>query len=85
MKVRLALRQEDAFWNAYLAHAGTMENAKLIGSIVMGAVQTNPEIKAAFMALMQQVVAHGIQGVTGKLPDEWEVGPAPESERAGHS
>ncbi len=39
MAVRLALRQEGAFWNAYLAQADTMVGAKLIGSIVLGAVK----------------------------------------------
>lgn len=84
MQIRLALRHEGDFWNAYLALSDKMEGAKLIGSIMIGAAKKNPEVKAAFMALMQQVIADGVEEVTGDPPSEWEVGPAPETERAGH-
>lgn len=85
MKVRLALREEGPFWNAYMALPDTMKDAKLIGSIAMGAVRANPEIKDGFMKVMQQVLAHAIESVTGESPGEWDVGPAPEADRAGHS
>ena len=85
MQVRLALRREGSFWNAYLALANTMDGAKLIGSIAIGAATKNPEIKAAFMAVMQQVVSDAITDVTGATPDTWHTEPAPESERSGHS
>lgn len=85
MKIRLALREEGTVWNAYLAHADTMEGAKLIGSIAIGAVRTNPKIKDAFMAVMQQVLADAIETVTGEPPEEWDIQSAPEAERAGHS
>lgn len=85
MKVRVALREEGQFWNAYLATADSMNGAKLIGSIMIGAARKNPEIKAAFQALMQQVLADAVEEVTGAPPKKWDVGPAPESERAGNS
>lgn len=85
MQVRLALREEGSFWNAYLALADTMDGAKLIGSIMIGAARKNPEIKAGFQALMQQVLADAVKEVTGEHPEKWDIGPAPEAERAGHS
>lgn len=84
MKIRLALREEGAFWNAYLALSDTMDDAKLIGSIMIGAARKNSEVKAAFQALMQQVLADAIEDVTGEAPSEWDVQGAPEAERAGH-
>jgi len=85
MKVRLALRQEGAFWNAYLALADTMEGAKLIGSIMIGAVQKDPKVKKDFMKVMQRVLANAIKDTTGVKPKEWEINPGPEKERSGHS
>lgn len=85
MKIRLALREEGSFWNAYLAMSDTMDGAKLIGSIMIGAARKNPEIKAAFQALMQQVLADAIEDVTGEAPDKWDVQRGPESERAGNA
>lgn len=85
MKIRLALREEGSFWNAYLALADTMEGAKLVGSIMMGAVRKHPEIKAAFQACMQQVLANAIEDVTGNAPDKWDIGPARSDSGAGHS
>ena len=85
MKVRLALREEGSFWNAYLALPNTMDGAKLIGSIMIGAARKNPEIKEGFRLLMQQVLADAIENVTGEQPDTWDITPAPEAERSGHS
>jgi len=85
MKVRLALRHEGHFWNAYLARVDTMDGAKLIGSIAFGAAMKDPEIKTAFRELMQKVMEGAIIDVTGVVPDEWVIGPAAEAERSGHS
>jgi hypothetical protein len=84
MQIRLALREEGGWWNAYLAQVGTMDGAKLIGSIAIGAAKKSPAVKAAFQDLMQQVVANGVEEITGEAPTEWNIGPAPEAERAGH-
>jgi hypothetical protein len=85
MKIRLALREEGSFWNAYLASPDTMEGAKLIGSIMIGAVRKNPQLKDAFREIMQQALADSVQEITGKAPEFDVVGPAPQHERAGHS
>jgi len=85
MKIRLAMREEGEFWNAYLAMQDTMKGSKLIGSICIGAVKKNLEVKVAFQAVMQQALADAIKDLTGKLPLEWEIEKAPEAERAGHS
>ena len=85
MKVRLALRQEGAFWNAYLALADTMEGAKLIGSISMGAVVKDEKVKKDFMNVMQRVLMLAIKETTGERVKDWEITPGPERERSGHS
>ena len=85
MKVRLALRQEGAFWNAYIALADSMDGAKLIGSVAIGAVAQDPKVKRDFVKVMQRVLANAIKKTTGERPKEWEIGPAPEAERSGHS
>ena len=85
MKIRLALRQEGHFYNAYLAQYDTMKGAKLIGSVIIGAVQKDQTIRDDFQALMQRVMEIAIVDVTGKPPEEWKTEPAPESERSGHS
>jgi len=86
MQLRIAFREEGNFWNAYLALPNTMNNAKLIGSIAMGAVKKNHEVKDGFMALMKQVLADAMESMAGfASPIDWEVTPAPESERSGHS
>ena len=84
MQLRLAFRQEGDWWNVYMAQPDTMEGARLIGTILMGAVINNPERKQTFMALMQEVFADAVKSVTGERPTEFEEQAAPEHERAGH-
>lgn len=84
VKLRLALRREGDFWNAYVALENTMEDAILIGSIAMG-VATVPRFKRAFMALMKDAMAHHIKGIAGKV-DHWnDPVTAPEHEKAGRA
>ena len=78
MNIRLALRAEGNFWNAYLALPNTMEGAKLIGSIALGSCRDR-EIKQSFMDLMTKVLNIAIKDVTGQEATSWDVGPAPES------
>jgi hypothetical protein len=82
--IRLALRREGAFWNAYVAMSGTMEGAFLIGSISLRAATAHPEIKDGFMQLMKQVLAVAAKDVVGEQQIIWEVTDAPEHERSGH-
>ena len=67
--MRLALRQEGKFWNAYLASPDTMEGATLLGSIMLSVVKKNPKHKEAFMQLMQTVIGDALEEIVGIAPD----------------
>jgi len=82
--VRLALRVEGDNWNAYVADEGTMEGARLIGSIKMACVQKAAR-KEAFMALMRSVLQDLITDAVGVKPVWGKPQRAPESERAGRA
>ena len=84
--VRLALRHEGDFWNAYAALPDTMDGAVLLGSIVIGAVSGDEgqARKRAFMDLMVKTMAIGIEAATGHIPAWGMPEAAPEHERAGH-
>lgn len=84
MSIRLAMRVEGDFWVAYIASEGTMDDAKRIGSIGMGAV-ANPERKQQFMDLMKAVLSDVIKEATGQPPTWNEPQRAPEAERAGRA
>ena len=84
--LRLALRHEGEFWNAYVAPIGTMEGAFLLGSIRMAAVGEDRMMKDAFMSLMQISMAAAIESVIGMKVKKWsEPAAAPEHERAGRA
>ena len=85
LKIRLAFREEGSFWNAYLALPNTMDGAKLIGSIAIGAVKGNSGIKTKFMDVMKDIIAEAIKDTTGTVVDDWSTEHAAEAERAGHS
>lgn len=85
LPIRLALRVEGDYWNAYFAETGTMENAELLGSIRMDRVQS-PERKAQFHTFMQDVLADTIEERCGFRPVfPKEATRAPEHERAGRA
>lgn len=79
--MRLALRAEGNYWNAYVAEMGTMEGAVLIGSISLTAA-TDTAIYRAFMALMQKTCETLLP-----IPVEgWDLPrSAPEHERSGRA
>lgn len=84
-KLRLAMRAEGDFWNAYAAATGTMEGAMLLGSIRRIIVE-EPAMKDAFMCLMQAAFAHLLKTVIGADAEQWHKPvPAPQSERAGRA
>ncbi len=83
-KLRLAMRAEGDFWNAYAAVTGTMDGAILLGSIRMALVEDRP-MKDAFMSLMQIGMEDLIQTVSGSDVQSWTINPAPQSERAGRA
>jgi len=85
VELRLALRVEGEWWNAYVAHAGTMDGAHKVGSILMVAVRDNEARKKAFMKLMQDVMSDVLKEATGLRPLWFEAQAAPEHERAGNA
>lgn len=86
LKMRLAMRQEGIFWNAYFARTETMNGAIHLGSIRMSLIEGSPEVKKAFMDTMQQAMTVAAKQSTGVVLD-WPnpPEPAPESERGGHA
>lgn len=82
--MRLALRHESPFWNAYIAESGTMDGAVLIGSIAMAAVINNPDRKEAFMQMMRETMEEVLLDILGmKATGEYDVVKAPAHERRG--
>lgn len=71
MELRLAFREEDALWNCYVAKPDTMLDARLIGSIGIGVVKSNPEIKRDFMELMKRVFVIAVKETTGGDVSGW--------------
>lgn len=84
VKLRLALRREGNFWNAYVALEHTMEDAVLIGSLAMGPASV-PKLKRTFMRLMQDAMAHFIRQTVGEVEHWNEPVAAPEHEKAGRA
>jgi hypothetical protein len=84
MKMRLAVRVEGNFWNAYIAEMGTMNNSRLIGSLAMG-IASDPTFKTRFMQLMQDGFAEAVKTLGGKIEGWNEPERAPEAERAGRA
>ena len=82
--VRLAMRHEGNYWNAYLAKGDTMEGARLLGSIMFAVIERNTERRQAFLDIMKDCVADAVERAFGQRPDMGDEGPAPESERSGH-
>lgn len=80
MKLRIALRAEGNFWNAYLALPDTMDGAQMIGS-----ARRNPKIKQRFIDLMQMVFKDALKTQTGVTAEEFTIERAPEHERAGNA
>jgi hypothetical protein len=85
MKLRIALRAEGNFWNAYLALPDTMDGAQMIGSIALGSAKRNPKIKQRFIDLMQMVFKDALKTQTGVTAEEFTIERAPEHERAGNA
>jgi hypothetical protein len=87
--LRLAMRVEGDWWNAYAADMHTMEGAVLIGTIGMRAVR-GPSAgcarrKQAFMALMQDVINEFLTDAGATVAGWNDPERAPEHERAGRA
>ena len=81
---RLAIRHEGENWNAYYALPDSMHDPVFLGSIRMGVVIRNREVKNAFVDMMRHVVSDSIEDQTGVRPSWGDIAAAPEHERAGN-
>jgi hypothetical protein len=89
LNLRLAMRVEGDWWNAYAADMQTMDGAVLIGTIRMRAVRgPSPGCarrKQAFMALMQDVINEFLTDAGATVAGWNDPERAPEHERAGRA
>lgn len=69
---RLAFRVEGKEWRAWLAPLYSMDGSILLGSIAFSLIENDPEIKAAFMAVMQKAVEHAVRDVLGTKVESWD-------------
>ena len=65
---RLIIKREGHFWNAYHVVSDKAEDSNLIGSICIGAVANNTEMRDAFKAMMTNIVFEAIKEITGTVP-----------------
>lgn len=79
--VRLAIRREGAFVNAYLAQEGTMDGAKLLGSLALD-VAHHVVVFERWKALMNDILSSAVEAIFGQKPEMTER-TAPEHERSG--
>ncbi len=77
--IRLAIRREGEFVNAYLAQQGTMDGAKLLGSLAVDVAQ-HVVIFEAWKQLMSAVMEGAIEMLFKQKPTMREED-APEHER----
>lgn len=82
--LRLAMRVEGDFWNAYAAQTNTMNGAALLGSIHMSLVG-NRDTKATFMDLMKGCMADLVRATGSNVLGWSDSQRATESERAGRA
>lgn len=83
--LRLAIREEGPFINAYLAQPGTMKDAKLIGSISTGLCKMDRQFFEQFKDTMARATIALTEAATGAAVVFGGERPAPEHERAGHA
>lgn len=83
LKIRVAIRKEGNWVNAYLAEYDTMEDAKLIGSLAIG-IAGRGDFFARWKQLMSDAMALAVEDIYGQKP-VMETEPAPEHERAGNA
>jgi hypothetical protein len=82
---RIAFREEGKVVNVYFARQGTMEGAFLMGSIMRSILNVHPDQFVAFRKIFENGMRECIKDVMGVDVAEFQTGPAPENERAGHS
>lgn len=80
-KYRLAIRADGNMVCAYFAEIGTMENAKLVGTMARAAADVWPDTFEAFKTAMSVVVVHMVEAAEGQTVASLTERPAPPSER----
>lgn len=80
--VRLAIRSEGEWVNAYFAKNDTMVDAMLVGTIARAAVE-NPEVFDLWKNALRVAMADFVEGVIGSRPEFKGERAAPEHERSG--
>jgi hypothetical protein len=81
---RLAFREEGEMVNCYFASNETMEGAMLMASMRKNFLN-DQVLWARYRELMQDVLRIAIKQTLGTDPTSFELEPAPQHERAGHS
>jgi hypothetical protein len=82
--MRLAIRKEGRFVNAYAALENTMQGAVLLGSMAAGLCEEDDTIWKRWKALMIDIMAEAVEKMFGERPDMPER-PAPEHEKSGEA
>ena len=82
--IRLAIRKEGEFVNAYLAQSDSMEGAVLLGSIRRTILERDDSIWEKWKKLMTDAVSNAIHDQFDQRPT-FEEQRAPEHERAGEA
>ncbi len=82
---RIAMRVEGEMWNAYLACHDSMDDAFLLGSIRIAAVDQDEALKELFIDLMKKVFENALAHVSDFKVLHYDIEPAPEHEKAGSS
>ena len=80
---RLAIRKEGNFVNAYLAGPANMNDAMLLGSLLLG-IAKRPDLFERWKALMTDTLAAALTDVFGVAHPTFVERRAPENERSGH-
>lgn len=84
-QIRLAIRQEGQFVNAYVAPFDSMQDALHIGSISLALLNMRPALFEGFKALMVDAMTALVEtGTDAKVLGTFEQA-APEHEKAGHA
>lgn len=83
--IRLAIRMEGEWVNAYIAAGDTMENAIHIGSVRRILCDNDPEVFQAWGNAMNRAMVDTVEMVSGKAVIQTQQEKAPEHERAGRA
>ena len=81
---RIAIRQEGAWVNGYLAPIGSMKSAALLASAHARFLEDHPKAWDAFKEFLTLCATEFCARSFGAMPKRVEYEDAPEHEKAGH-